>query len=331
MDCRALFFEGPRRVAIRAVALAAPARGQVLARGLASSISQGTELLLYRGEGPEPFDPSLRREGGGEGSTYPCRYGYAWVGSVVERGPDVTVDVGARVFALVSHADAHALAATEVRPIRADVPAARASLAANLETAVGCVWDAEVAFGERVVVLGAGLVGALVAWLLSRQGAKVTLVDPKATRRRCAAKLAPGIALLAARPSDGTAEATADVVIEASGNPAVLDDAIAWAAPSARIVVASFYGRRRAPIDLGDAFHRRRLSLVSSQVSTIPPRLAPRWSYDRRFDLVQDLLGEPNLDALLAPSVAFDDAPALYAQLDQDPDPMPCHVFDYGR
>jgi len=315
MISRALFFEGPRQVAIRDVEIA-PSGTSSIVRGLVSAISQGTEMLLYRGEGPEPFDPSLPAA-----QTYPRRYGYAWVG---QRGDE-------RVFALAPHGDAHVLGA-EARPIRSDIPAARAALAANLETAITCTWDAEAMFGERAVVLGAGLIGILTAWLLTRSGLSVTLVDPRPSRRACAKILTPSVHT----PDRASPDGRADVIVEASGDPLVINDAIAWAAPSARIVVASFYGRRRAPIDLGDLFHRRRLSLVASQVSSIPPRLSTRWDAERRFELVQDLLGEPKLDHLIAPPVPFERAAELYAKLDRSIDdrdadaPLPCHVLAYG-
>lgn len=313
---RALFFDAPRRVSIRDVALHAKEDG-VLVHGLASAISQGTEMLLYRGEGPEPFDPSLEVSAGG---TYPCRYGYAWVG---ERDDD-----GQRVFALAPHGDAHRLAPREMRPLRSDIPIARATLAANLETAITCAWDAQAAFGERVVVLGGGVVGLLSAWVLAKSGCHVTLVDPRRARRECAALLGAH-AVEIALPS---LETSADVVIEATGDPRALDAAIACAAESARIVVASFYGRRRAPVDLGDAFHFRRLSLISSVVSTIPPHLSSRWSSDRRFDVVQDLLADQKLDALFAPAVPFEQAPNVYALLDRAGDEsLPCHVLAYRR
>lgn len=308
MSARALYFDAPHVVAVRNVELRDPAPDEVLVRGLASAVSQGTELLLYRGEGPAVFDPSV-----GAG-TYPLRYGYAWVGR--------REDTSARVVGLLTHADAHVVAISSLRAMREDIPAARATLAANLETAITCVWDAGAALGERVVVLGGGVVGILTAWLFSRSGARVQLVEPRSGRRAAAAKLFS---------SEVIERGAADVIVEATGDPSALDEAIAWAAPAARIVVASFYGRRRAPVDLGDAFHRRRLALVASQVSAIPAPLAPRWTHARRFELVQELLGEPALDALIAPPVPFDDAPRVYARLAAgDDDAPPCHVFEYA-
>jgi 2-desacetyl-2-hydroxyethyl bacteriochlorophyllide A dehydrogenase len=323
MITRALFFDAPRKVSIRDVTLAAPTAGEVLVRGLASAISQGTELLLYRGEGPEPFDPSLPAA-----ASYPRRYGYAWVGSIVERGVGPLPDEGTRVFALAPHGAAHILAGRDVRPIRSDIPPHRAAIAANLETALTCVWDASASIGESAVVLGGGLIGILIAWLLDRTGAKVTLIDPRIGRRACASSLVPRAEVLEA--AEAKHHARADVVVEATGNPAALDAAIQCAAQEARVVVASFYGRRRAPVDLGDAFHRRRLTLVASQVSSIPARLLSRFNTERRFGIVEDLLGEPNLDGLIAKPVPFEEAPNLYAKLDSgDAETLPCHVFGY--
>lgn len=322
MITRALYFEGPRDVAVRDVALPPPAPRELLARALVSAVSQGTELLLYRGEGPTPFDPSL-----GGATNFPCRYGYAWVGVVVERGSELTSTVeGRRVFALAPHGAAHVLPVDKARFVRDDIPASRVALAANLETALTCVWDASPMLGERAIVLGGGVVGALVGYLLARSGAKVTLVEPKPGRRASAARLIPQAEIVAS----ATPDARADLVVEATGSPSALNDAIAWAGVEARVVVASFYGQRRAPLDLGDAFHRRRLTLVASQVSTIPRAMSSRWSFDRRFAAVEDLLGQPELDLLIAPAVHFESARDLYARLDADDgDGPPCVVFDY--
>jgi 2-desacetyl-2-hydroxyethyl bacteriochlorophyllide A dehydrogenase len=321
---RALWFEGERRVSIRDDVLRAPGPREIVARAVASGVSQGTELLIYRGEGPKRFDPSL--DGGrADAPTYPRRYGYAWVGEVVARGSEATMAVGTRVFALASHGDGHVLDEAAARPLPASVPATRATLAANLETAVTCAWDAAVDLGDRAVVLGGGVVGILTAWLLSRSGARVVLVERSEKRRAAARVLVPGASVVAEEAPDGLA----DVVVEATGDPAALDAAVAWARPEGRIVVASFYGMRRAAIDLGDAFHRRRLELRASQVSSIPPRLRGRWDARRRWELVLSLLEEPALDALLAPPVPFARAADLYASLDRDGDAPPAHVFVY--
>lgn len=201
-------------------------------------------------------------------------------------------------------------------------------LAANLETAVTCAWDAQVGLGDRVVVLGGGVVGTLTAWLLARSGTTVTLVEQSAKRREAARELV-GARAQARVVAEAEPDGLADVVIEATGDPAMLDTAIAWARAEGRIVVASFYGKRRAPIDLGDAFHRRRLELRASQVSTIPPRLRERWSFERRWELVLSLLQEAGLDALIAAPVPFEEAAELYGRLEGERDVPPAHVFVY--
>src|SRR6185369_5043622 len=226
-------------------------------------VSQGTELLLYRGEGPTPFDPSLDASGA---PTYPRRYGYAWVGEVVET-QSAAHPLAARVFALVPHGDEHCLQAAQARLLPAHVPPARAVLAANLETAVNVVWDAQLGLGDDVVVIGGGVVGLLTGQLAKRSGAShVHLIEPSAPRR--AAALALGFDT--ARSPDAVELTAADVVVEASGDPACLDLAISLARDEGSVVVASFYGARVAPVALGSEFHRRRLTLRSSQVSRLP-------------------------------------------------------------
>jgi 2-desacetyl-2-hydroxyethyl bacteriochlorophyllide A dehydrogenase len=322
-EARELWFLAPRVVELRGGRLLPTGPQQVQLRALASGVSQGTELLLYRGEGPEPFDPSLDAPGA---PTYPRRYGYAWVGEVVERGSDVIdLAIGDRVFALAPHGDAHTLHAAAVRALPSAIPPSRAVLAANLETAITCVWDAEIALGDRVAVLGGGVVGLLVGWLAIASGAEVTLAEPSPRRRDAAHALGAR----ALHPDDLPREAFADVVVEATGDPAALDRAIGLAAPEGTIAVASFYGRRTAPVALGSEFHRRRLQLRSTQVSTIPPSHAPRWSFGRRFDLVRRLLAEPILDALVG-TVPFDRAPEVYAALDRAPGHAIQTVFVYG-
>jgi threonine dehydrogenase-like Zn-dependent dehydrogenase len=287
-----------------------------------SGVSHGTERLLYLGEGPHgtdgPFDESL-----GAG-TYPLRYGYAWVGRVERGGDDLAA--GALVFGLLAHGDVHRVARTSIRALPGDVPPLRAVLAANAETAVNCVWDARISLGDAVCVLGGGEVGALVAMFATRAGANVTVIEPSAARRAVLGEM--GIAANDAPYAQSRSDAF-DVVVEATGRPASLDLAVTLAAREARVTVASFYGARRAAIDLGGAFHRKRLTLVSSQVSAIPPDHAPRWTHDRRFELVTTLLRDARLESLLASPVSIDDAPAAFATLAAEPGPARKIVFAY--
>jgi len=321
---RELWFVGPKKVELREGAPGpALGPGQVKAHALYSAISQGTELLLYRGEGPQVFDSSLLSEAV---QGFPLRYGYCWVGQIVESGA-ADVSMGQHVLALRPHGDEHVLAADEMRVLPDAVPPLRATLAPMLETAVNIVWDSGVGLGDRVVVLGGGVVGLLAAMLCKRAGASVVaMVEPSARRRHCAQLLGVD----EARPPEEDAPAAdADVVIEATGSPALLDRAIAHAAFEATIVVASFYGERRTPISLGDAFHRRRLLLKSSQVSHLPAAKLARWSHARRFALVLELLVDSRLDGLIDPAVPFDVAAATYARLDADPVTALHTVFAY--
>jgi threonine dehydrogenase-like Zn-dependent dehydrogenase len=230
------------------------------------------------------------------------------------------------VFALAPHGDRHTLAEEHVRVLPAGLSATRATLAANLETAITCVWDAEVSLGDEVFVFGGGIVGILTAWLLVRAGTSVTLIESQESRRRAALALLPSSRVLASLTDSSE---TADVLIEATGDPRVLDEAIAHARQESRIVLASFYGSRRATLDLGSVFHRKRLELRASQVSAIPARLCARWTFSRRWDLVLALLQDSRLDALFAPVTSFEHAAELYARLDREADVPPQQVFVY--
>ncbi len=318
---RELWFVGPRRVEVCPARVPTPRAGQVPVRALASGVSQGTELLLYRNEGPTPFDPSLQADG-----SYPCRYGYAWVGEVEPGAPGgVGPEPGRLVFALAPHGSHHAVDVDKLHVLDPSIPHSRAVLAANMETAVTCVWDAEVGLGDEVTVLGAGVVGLLIAWLLGRSGCKVRVVEPSRVRREVAGSLGA----TSISPAQDLPRGDQDVVVEATGDPAAIDTAIAHARPHATIVIASFYGARQAPVDLGSRFHRNRLTLRASQVSSLPPKRAPRWSCQRRFALVHRLLQEACLDRLITRVEPFERAPAVYAELSESPGDAIQTVFTY--
>jgi threonine dehydrogenase-like Zn-dependent dehydrogenase len=202
------------------------------------------------------------------------------------------------------------VAADAVTPLPAGVPAARAVLAANLETAINGLWDAQLRLGDRVAVVGGGVVGSLVAWLAARvPGCAVELIDVEPARARLAAAL--GVAFAAperARPE-------ADLVVHASGAPAGLATALALAGPEATVVELSWYGDRAVELPLGAAFHARRLTIRSSQVGSIPPGQQARWTHRRRLGLALSLLTDPALDALIDGEFAFAELPAALPAL----------------
>ncbi len=323
---RELWFTGPRRVELRPGEPLPPlAPGEVKARALHSGLSQGTELLLYRGQGPQRFDPSLDAPGT---PLYPRRYGYSWVGEIVESRTQGT-EVGQRIFALRPHGDVHVLRPEAMRRIPPSIPSARATLAANMETALTVVWDAGIAIGDRVLVLGGGMVGLLTSMLAKAAGAtRVTVVEPSPRRGQAALALGADEVFT---PGQDEPRGDCDVVVEATGDPACLDRAIAHAGLEATIVVASFYGERHSPVALGAEFHRRRLQLKASQVSRIPSAKTARWDAERRFAVVLEKLSDPRLDALLDTVVPFAEAPAVYARLDANPGLALHTVFAYDE
>jgi threonine dehydrogenase-like Zn-dependent dehydrogenase len=233
---------------------------------------------------------------------FPVKYGYALVGRV-EAGPEELL--GREVFCLHPHQDRVVLPAASVLPLPAGVPVARAVLAANLETALNALWDAPALPGMRILVLGAGVVGAAVARLASRlPGAEVTLVDRDPARAGLARALEVAFAAPEAAPGE------ADLVVEATGRPEALATALAGAGSEASVLVLSWYGGRAAPVPLGGAFHSRRLRLVGSQVGAVAPAMRPRWPHRRRLAKALELLADPALDALVDRELEFARAPA---------------------
>lgn len=299
-----LWFVGPHRVELREQSDPPVPPGHLRAIGLFSAVSHGTEGILFSGTGPAAFDPSLDEPGQ---ATYPRRYGYAWVGRVVTRGDYC----GALVFALAAHAEAHVLPLERMRLLPPALPPARATLAAAMETALTAVWDAGLRFGETLLVIGAGTIGVLIARIARASGVNVTVVEARSERHDAVRRLAG----VSAFSSAGELTAEYDVVIEATGDPDQVNVAIARCRFEGRVVVASFYGNKAGTIALGDRFHRRRLSLVSSQVSTIPLPLRGRFDFDRRFEVVCSLLADDELDALTESVVPFSTAPDVYAQI----------------
>jgi threonine dehydrogenase-like Zn-dependent dehydrogenase len=297
----ALWYAGKGVVELREAALPALGPGEARVRTLFSGISRGTERLVFSGAIGRSEWERMRCPMQEGAFPFPVKYGYC-VAGVVEDGPaDLT---GRTVFCLHPHQDLFHVPAERLAVVPDQVPARRATLAANMETALNALWDSGAGPGDRIVVVGAGIVGLLVASLAARlPGAAVSAVDVDIGRRTIVE------ALGAAFAAPATALAEADVVFHASASAAGLDTAIACAGLEATIVELSWYGDRPVEAKLGGAFHSRRLKLVSSQVGQISPGHRPRWDYARRMQAALGLLDNPALDLLVADAIAFEDAP----------------------
>jgi 2-desacetyl-2-hydroxyethyl bacteriochlorophyllide A dehydrogenase len=336
-EARAVWFPAPRRVEVRAEPVGAPGRDEILVETLASAISHGTEMLVYRGEVPPDTALDLPTLAGS--FAFPIKYGYAAVGRVIDVGDAVrTAAPGDVLFALHPHQDRFLLRAAHDAPgpywrLPDDLPPERGVFAANVETALNVLLDAPVRLGEHVVVIGQGVVGVLIALLARRNGAgRVVVVDPIARRREVAlalgadAALAPSAGLredvaraLESR-GDGPRDGLADVAYEASGNPAALQAALDCVTDEGTVVVCSWYGTKRTTLDLGGRFHRGRVRLQSTQVGRINPALAPRWDHGRRLSVVSRLLAELPLERLISHRIPLSRAAEAYRLVDERPD-----------
>jgi threonine dehydrogenase-like Zn-dependent dehydrogenase len=255
----------------------------------------------------------------------PVKYGYSSVGEVIEApGPRVSSLLGRSVFCLYPHQDLYRAPADALYVLPSDLPPGRAVLAANMETAVNAVWDARPTVGDEIVVIGAGVVGMLVAWLSARiPGTRVTVVDTDRTRDAVARELG-----LDCRPDPPT-EIRSDVVFHASGTDEGLATALTVTGVEATVIELSWYGSRPAILPLGEHFHSRRLTLKSSQVGRIPIDRAPRWTFARRMGVALELLRDPRLDVLISGESVFDALPETMAQLARDGRGVLCHRILY--
>jgi threonine dehydrogenase-like Zn-dependent dehydrogenase len=305
-QARAFWLAKPGVGEIRAEPLPEARAGDVVVRTLFTGISRGTETLVFGGRVPAEEYDRMRAPFQAGDFPAPVKYGYCNVG-VVERGPEALL--GHRVFCLYPHQTRYVVPASAVHALPDGVPAERAVLAANLETALNGLWDAAPRLGDRVGVIGAGVVGCLAAWLAARAGCEVQLIDVDARKQTAAAALGVAFSLPAAAVRD------VDVVLHASGDPAGLATALDLAGLEATVVELSWYGTRRAEVPLGGAFHSRRLTIKASQVGAVAAAQRARWSHARRMRLVLDLLRAPELDALLTGESDFDELPAVLAHL----------------
>lgn len=319
-EARAFWITGRERGEIRSEALRDPQEGEVLVEALFSGVSRGTELLVYRGEVPESEWERMRAPHQEGQFPFPVKYGYSSVGRVV-RGPAKLE--GRLVFCLFPHQTAYVIGEAAVVPLPDGVSPKRAALAANCETALNAIWDADVAAGDCVTVVGAGTVGALVAHLAARHpGVQVELVDVDPRKSKVADALGTEFA------SPETARPGADIVVHASGAAAGLELSLSLAAFEATILELSWYGRRPVELSLGGAFHSQRLTLRSSQVGAVAPRRRARFTRRQRLELSLSLLMDERLEVLLGIESAFEDLPNTMRELSSRAGE--CPVVSYG-
>lgn len=307
---QALWYEGPGRAALRSEEIAAPAEGEALVRMSWSAISRGTERLIFSGLVPASEYDRMRAPFQVGQFPFPVKYGYCAVGRVACGPPAM---LGKHVFCLHPHQTAFVVPVNRLMQLPSELPARRAILAANMETALNALWDSGAGPGDRIAVVGAGIVGLLVAYLAARlPGSDVTVIDRDPARERIVRDLGGQFAVPKKMALEG-----ADVVFHASATAAGLATAIECAGLEARVVELSWYGEGDMPVRLGGAFHSQRLTLLSSQVGQVAPSRRPRWPYARRLAKALELLTDSRLDALVTAEVAFealpDELPGLLA------------------
>jgi NADPH:quinone reductase-like Zn-dependent oxidoreductase len=318
---QALWYVAPGQAEIREEMLAAPQPGEVRVRALFGALSRGTEALVLAGRVPESEFERMRAPFMGGRFPFPVKYGYATVGQI-EEGPEK--HLGHTVFALHPHQQHFNIPESAIVTLPQAVPPRRAVLAANMETALNAVWDAAVGPVDRVAIVGAGAVGALVAFLCSRLiGVEATLVDINEKR----SELAQRLGVRFAKPE--TARDDCDVVFHASGSAAGLGTALSLAGDEATVLELSWYGDAPVTVPLGGAFHSRRLRLISSQVGRIAVSHRSRWTHNRRLAAAVALLADPCLDALLAPEVAFCDLPRRLPDILDARNGVVCQLISY--
>jgi hypothetical protein len=320
-DAEALWYVAPGRAEMRRETVPAPGPGGILVRALHGALSRGTERLVLAGRVPPGEYARMRGPNMGGDFPFPVKYGYATVGRV-EAGPANLA--GRTAFALHPHQSQFVLPAGAVTPVPDNVPGRRAVLAANMETALNATWDAAPGPTGRIAVVGAGVVGALVAWLCGRMAkTQVTLVDLLPSRAALAQRLGVGFALPADAPRD------CEFVFHTSASAAGLATALALAGDETSIIELSWYGAGDVPVPLGGAFHSRRLRLISSQVGKVAPSRRVEFTHARRLATAIELLADPALDALLAQPVAFRDLPRELPRLLAPETDVLCPVIDY--
>lgn len=319
---QSLWYVAPERTEIRSEILGPLPENNVQVRSLFSALSRGTESLVYKGLIPESEYTCMGAPFMGGKLPFPVKYGYSNVGRI-ELGPPELI--GRLVFSLMPHQSVFQSDVANVLVIPKEIPAQRAVLAANMETALNAVWDASPGPGDRIVIVGAGVLGCLVAYICGHlPGAEVTLVDINPERQDIAKKLGVQFGSPESAPKDG------DVVIHCSASAAGLSTAIASAGEEATILELSWYGANKIDMSLGGAFHSRQLKLQSSQVGHISSSRRPRWSHRRRLATALGMLSDSRLDCLLTKPISFEALPSELPQVFSARSSALCCLIQYS-
>ncbi len=331
-SAKTLIFTAPGNVEIFEAPLPSLKEDEVLVKTVCSAISAGTEMLVYRGQFPQLQDA---HDAVSSELKYPLAYGYACVGVVQEAGKQVDKSwLGKYVFAFQPHTSTFISRPSALIHLPADLAPENACFLPNMETAVNLVQDGAPILGERVMVLGQGMVGLLTASLLNEFPLEnLTVVDGIELRKNAIRVEGQRTKLNKLAPIDlqpSTLDSF-DLVFELTGSPSVLNTAIEHTAFSGRIVIGSWYGQKRAEIDLGGSFHRSRIKLISSQVSSISPELSGRWDKSRRFEVAWQALERIQPAKWITQRFSLDDAAKAYQLLDENPQETLQVVFDYGK
>lgn len=327
MTAKTLFFTAPQQVEVRETVLPTLKEDEVLVETICSAISAGTEMLVYRGQFPQLQDAhdTVSSE-----LKYPLAYGYACVGIVKETGKQVDKSwLGKSVFAFQPHTSHFVAKPASLFPIPDSLSPENACFLPNMETAVNLVQDGAPILGERVMVLGQGIVGILTASLLSEFPLEnLTVVDSIELRRKALNVESPKSKVQNLAPSD-LQPSSFDLIFELTGSPAALNTAIEHTTFSGRVVIGSWYGQKRAEIDLGGSFHRSRIKLISSQVSSISPELSGRWDKSRRFEVAWQALERIQPQKWVTHRFTLQDAVKAYPLLDENPQETIQVLFEY--
>jgi 2-desacetyl-2-hydroxyethyl bacteriochlorophyllide A dehydrogenase len=340
MERQSLYFLAPGNVDVRQEQLAPPNPNQVLVRTLVSGISSGTEMLLYHGQFPENMDLDENIDTLASVATYPIKYGYSAIGEIVDRGEAVSQDwIGKRVFSFQPHVSHFVTETNLLQVIPEGLTVEDAVFLPNMETALNFVMDGAPLIGENVVIFGQGIVGLLTTALLAQYPlSSLMTIDRYPLRRQASLNYGADSCL---EPSDTkTIEQTiqelqkesyqgADLVYELTGDPKVLNQAVKICGFSGRIVIGSWYGKKQAALDLGGWFHRSRIKMISSQVSSINPEFSGRWDKSRRFQVAWENLKRVKPARLITHRFPIQKAGEAYQLLDENPEDTIQVVFTY--